>query len=272
MVIKEIYVSRRCQPPKKTQKQTNKQNKTKQNKIKQKIKTKQKSKQKQNKTKNKTEQKQKEQHNKRTHQNRLKYSECGHQVSRGYWSIFISLCRDGDRHEADQVKSIAAFSACTKLMENVSYIPDTSLILLYISDLITRVTFSDSKKEVSHVALYYYRTYKRIVWKQSAIVSPQIAKFMGQHGTHLGPVGPRWAPCWPHEPCYEGPDASTRLEKIFCTKMYFVCRTLLLQCSCIEWRLPQSLDILALLSMTLEQEAGVRKVLLLKLASWSRSG
>ena len=23
----------------------------------------------------------------------------------------------------------------------------------------------------------------------------------GQHGAHLGPVGPRWAPCWPHERC-----------------------------------------------------------------------
>ena len=27
---------------------------------------------------------------------------------------------------------------------------------------------------------------------------------MGQHGVHLGPVGPRWAPCWPHELCYQG--------------------------------------------------------------------
>ena len=26
----------------------------------------------------------------------------------------------------------------------------------------------------------------------------------GPHGAHLGPVGPRWAPCWPHEPCYRG--------------------------------------------------------------------
>ena len=26
----------------------------------------------------------------------------------------------------------------------------------------------------------------------------------GQHGAHLGPVGPRWVPCWPHEPCYRG--------------------------------------------------------------------
>ena len=26
----------------------------------------------------------------------------------------------------------------------------------------------------------------------------------GQHGVLLGPVGPRWAPCRPHEPCYPG--------------------------------------------------------------------
>ena len=26
----------------------------------------------------------------------------------------------------------------------------------------------------------------------------------GQHGAHVGPTGPRWAPCWPHEPCYLG--------------------------------------------------------------------
>ena len=24
------------------------------------------------------------------------------------------------------------------------------------------------------------------------------------HGAHLGPVGPSWAPCWPHKPCYQG--------------------------------------------------------------------
>ena len=26
----------------------------------------------------------------------------------------------------------------------------------------------------------------------------------GQHGAHQGSVGPRWAPYWPHEPCYWG--------------------------------------------------------------------
>ena len=25
-----------------------------------------------------------------------------------------------------------------------------------------------------------------------------------KHGAHLGPIGPRWAPCWPHETCYLG--------------------------------------------------------------------
>ena len=33
---------------------------------------------------------------------------------------------------------------------------------------------------------------------------PQIHSFRGQHGAHLGPTGPRWAPCWPHELCYLG--------------------------------------------------------------------
>ena len=28
-----------------------------------------------------------------------------------------------------------------------------------------------------------------------------IARFIG---AHLGPTEPRWAPCWPHEPCYLG--------------------------------------------------------------------
>ena len=31
------------------------------------------------------------------------------------------------------------------------------------------------------------------------------------HGTNLGPVGPRWTPCWPHEPCYQGHTVHTAL-------------------------------------------------------------
>ena len=32
----------------------------------------------------------------------------------------------------------------------------------------------------------------------------QITRFMGPTWAHLGPVGPRWAPYWLHEPCYQG--------------------------------------------------------------------
>ena len=31
-----------------------------------------------------------------------------------------------------------------------------------------------------------------------------LARFLGQHGALLGPIGPRWAPCWLHELCYLG--------------------------------------------------------------------
>ena len=33
---------------------------------------------------------------------------------------------------------------------------------------------------------------------------PWLQGSWGQHGAHLGPTGPRWTPCWPHELCYLG--------------------------------------------------------------------
>ena len=40
----------------------------------------------------------------------------------------------------------------------------------------------------------------------------QIVRFMGPTWAHLGPVGPRWAPCWPHELCYQGCDNESVLR------------------------------------------------------------
>ena len=34
-------------------------------------------------------------------------------------------------------------------------------------------------------------------------ITSQMQSSWGQHGAHLSPVGPRWAPCWPHYPCYQ---------------------------------------------------------------------
>ena len=41
-----------------------------------------------------------------------------------------------------------------------------------------------------------------IRWKYCRV--PRKQSSWGQHGAHLGPVGPRWTPCWPHEPRYQG--------------------------------------------------------------------
>ena len=35
-------------------------------------------------------------------------------------------------------------------------------------------------------------------------IFPNSKSSRGPHGAHLGHVGPKWAPCWLHEPCYEG--------------------------------------------------------------------
>ena len=43
------------------------------------------------------------------------------------------------------------------------------------------------------------------VWQSLTHWSPWWQGSWGQHGAHLGPTGPRWAPCWPHELCYLGP-------------------------------------------------------------------
>ena len=45
------------------------------------------------------------------------------------------------------------------------------------------------------------------------MVTTQIAKSMGQYGAHLGPVGPRWTPCCPHGPCYQGAYPFTKAQQ-----------------------------------------------------------
>ena len=55
----------------------------------------------------------------------------------------------------------------------------------------------------------YIKSY-RGVWDLSFHVFIDIYYLSGQHGAHLGPVGPSWAPCRPHEPFYQGIFAQNR--------------------------------------------------------------
>ena len=45
----------------------------------------------------------------------------------------------------------------------------------------------------------FYKVFKEI-FHQANFINPDCKV----HGANMGPVGPRWAPCWPHEPCYQG--------------------------------------------------------------------
>ena len=38
-------------------------------------------------------------------------------------------------------------------------------------------------------------------YQETSVIKNPDSKF---HGAHLGPTGPRWAPCWPHELCCLG--------------------------------------------------------------------
>ena len=49
-----------------------------------------------------------------------------------------------------------------------------------------------------------------VIWRKIALVywGSEISSYMG---AHLSPVGPRWAPCRPHGPCYLGYTVSVHL-------------------------------------------------------------
>ena len=56
------------------------------------------------------------------------------------------------------------------------------------------------KAVVGHYMLFIWQNLEHM--RNNLIITPCVPG--GQHGAHLGPVGPRLAPCWPHEPCYQG--------------------------------------------------------------------
>ena len=57
-----------------------------------------------------------------------------------------------------------------------------------------------------------------------------IARFWGQHGAHLGPTGPRWAPCWPHELCYLG-KTNWQVDSLVCSYPSALAMELLQSCT-----------------------------------------
>ena len=52
--------------------------------------------------------------------------------------------------------------------------------------------------------LYLFHNIRVMSSQNLCVRTTQIARFMGPTWAHLGPVSPRWAPCWPHKPCCQG--------------------------------------------------------------------
>ena len=51
----------------------------------------------------------------------------------------------------------------------------------------------------------FWRTFNVTIRDLESTMKVPVSTVHGsQHGAHLGPAGPRWAPCWPREPCYLG--------------------------------------------------------------------
>ena len=66
----------------------------------------------------------------------------------------------------------------------------------YACTVYYHVPFSQQTRSISDEPKLYLIIYQ--------LQTSQITNLMGPTWGHLGPAGPRWAPCWPHEPCYQG--------------------------------------------------------------------
>ena len=73
-----------------------------------------------------------------------------------------------------------------------TYLPYTAYPTKYTSNLCLVVCYcGQAVVDLTHTCHCYLTT-------------ALIARFTGPAWGHLGTTGPRWAPCWPHEPCYLG--------------------------------------------------------------------
>ena len=69
---------------------------------------------------------------------------------------------------------------------------DAASFILYFYLSIEKI---GQHKLVFCLSMDSFTQFLKTPWKQGS---------WGQHGAHLGPTGPRWAQCWPHELCYLG--------------------------------------------------------------------
>ena len=78
---------------------------------------------------------------------------------------------------------------------NMKLATDSALVLVFINFFGRCIWCSQTKVLINIWSEIQHTGYHK---------ASLIARLWGQHGAHLGPTGPRLAPCWPHEACYLG--------------------------------------------------------------------
>ena len=76
-------------------------------------------------------------------------------------------------------------------------------IIDWVSPLLIWIMAARYQNHAGHLVLWPFCRDVRPMIKQNQSQSRKQNPW-GQHGARLGLVGPRWAPWWPHEPCYQG--------------------------------------------------------------------
>ena len=103
-----------------------------------------------------------------------------------FYTVFpAKLMGDGMTHKNTTFYTINMINKACKF--KFKYLWNKYEVSIYLLILTIQMTITDvSTRPEPHVSAHNGDDVPR--WQSS----------WGQHGAHLGPVGPRWAPCWPH--------------------------------------------------------------------------
>ena len=88
---------------------------------------------------------------------------------------------------------------------NQFILPD-KIMASFLCEKKSNETDSETSNSINSINGHFFEGRHTSAVRFVAPINPRQQSSWGQHGAHLGPVGPRWAPCWPHGPCYQGYD------------------------------------------------------------------
>ena len=133
-----------------------------------------------------------------------------------YWDVLfiVYLMQQKQKHETWKPlpKDLNSPSPCNKIMFLSPVVKDSlSWEITILSGRVLQASF--------HMRWLCQKQVSRVDRD-----NPDSKVHWGQHGAQLGPTGPRWATCWPHEPCYLGSDYISKIlyDVITCPSPWYL--------------------------------------------------